>query len=198
MKREGKIFLNIGRSAREKGFILLFSLLISSVILSAGLAVTRIIIRQIYLASVQRDSQMAFFAADSGIECIRYWKDTADPSKFPAKCNNDTPMVFTNNIGASLVNDVLNGKNNITSNANNPIKTWFNTGGQEVTIGGQSVIAPLNCVKLSICNKSEVGTECSDAPNGKIIARGYNVPCDSNGNPEGGRVVERKLVFQYR
>ncbi len=55
------------------GFVLLFTLLISSILLATGLGVSRLMVRQIGLASLSRDSQVAFFAADSGMECALYW-----------------------------------------------------------------------------------------------------------------------------
>lgn len=58
---------------RNKGFLLILSLVIISIILSIGLGVFFIIIREFQLASYGRDSQIAFHAADSGIECAMYW-----------------------------------------------------------------------------------------------------------------------------
>lgn len=55
------------------GFVLLFSLLVSSILLATGLGISRIMIRQISLASLSRESQIAFFAADSGLECALHW-----------------------------------------------------------------------------------------------------------------------------
>ncbi len=55
------------------GFVLLFSLLVSSILLATGLGISRLMIRQITLASLSRQSQIAFFAADSGLECALHW-----------------------------------------------------------------------------------------------------------------------------
>jgi len=57
----------------KKGFTLLLSVLIASVLLSLGLAIFSITIRELLLSSTGRESQFAFYAADTGIECALYF-----------------------------------------------------------------------------------------------------------------------------
>lgn len=59
---------------REKGFILLLSVIIAGILLSVGLAIFNITVKEILLSSSGRDSQFAFYAADSGVECALYWE----------------------------------------------------------------------------------------------------------------------------
>lgn len=58
---------------RNKGFTLLLSLLIVSIILAVSLGVSDIITGEIFLADTGRRSQAAFYAADAGMECAIYW-----------------------------------------------------------------------------------------------------------------------------
>lgn len=58
---------------KNYGFVLLFSLLISSILLATGLGISRLMVKQITLAGLSRESQVAFFAADSGLECALHW-----------------------------------------------------------------------------------------------------------------------------
>jgi hypothetical protein len=175
------------KNNRKRAFILLFSLLISSVILTAGLAVTRIITRQIYLASVQRDSQMAFFAADAGLECGKYWKAKGNVGVAGGTCNEKE----LKDTGGIKITDFSGG--DIVSG---PIKTCFNLGGQEYvrsgSSGGSNPRTNEICAVVEIYNYGTVG-----ALDGKIISRGYNVECDASCAPVGGRVVERSLLFRY-
>lgn len=170
---------------RKRAFILLFSLLISSVILAAGLGVTRIITRQIYMASVQRDSQMAFFAADAGLECAKFWKSKGNVSS-GGKCNDKELKQ-----DGSLITDFGGG-----DTVSGPIKTCFNLGGQEYvrsnSSGSPNPTTGEICAVIEIYNYPTAG-----APDGKIISRGYNVPCDDNCTVSSGRVVERALMFRY-
>ncbi|HJL55715.1 MAG: hypothetical protein QGH85_00950 [Candidatus Pacebacteria bacterium] len=58
---------------KKKGFALLYSVLIASVLLAIGLAIFNITIKELLLSSLGRDSQFAFYAADTGAECALYW-----------------------------------------------------------------------------------------------------------------------------
>lgn len=61
------------KTVRERGFTLLYAVLISSILLAIGIAIFEITVRELRLSSVVRESQYAFYAADSGIECALYW-----------------------------------------------------------------------------------------------------------------------------
>lgn len=53
----------------QKGFAMLFTVLIVSIILSISIGISNITFKQNILSSIAKDSQIAFFTADSGIEC---------------------------------------------------------------------------------------------------------------------------------
>jgi Tfp pilus assembly protein PilX len=57
----------------NKGFTLLLALIVANIVLIIGLGVYGIIIREIELSGLGRESQIAFYAADSGTECVLYW-----------------------------------------------------------------------------------------------------------------------------
>lgn len=56
----------------KKGFSVLFASLTGSLVLAIGLAILSITIKQITLASAGRESQLAFYAADTGVECALF------------------------------------------------------------------------------------------------------------------------------
>lgn len=56
----------------KKGFSVLFASLTGSLVLAIGLAILSITIKQITLASAGRESQLAFYSADTGIECALF------------------------------------------------------------------------------------------------------------------------------
>lgn len=58
---------------RQRGFTLLLAALISSVVLTLAGSIFTIAQKQIMLSSLGRDSQFAFYAADTGAECALYW-----------------------------------------------------------------------------------------------------------------------------
>lgn len=59
--------------ADSRGFTLLFSLLIMTIILSASLGIYNIVARQFKISQISRESHKAYYAADTGVECALYW-----------------------------------------------------------------------------------------------------------------------------
>ena len=59
--------------ADRRGFTLLFTVLFISAILASSIGLSGLIIGQVRLSGTGRDSQFAFYAADSGAECASYW-----------------------------------------------------------------------------------------------------------------------------
>ncbi|MEK7662097.1 MAG: hypothetical protein AAB355_01170 [Patescibacteria group bacterium] len=57
----------------QRGFILSFAVLLSSIILSIGLAVFNILSKELIISSVGRESQFSFYAADTSGECALFW-----------------------------------------------------------------------------------------------------------------------------
>lgn len=58
---------------RRAGFTLLLAALVSSIALSLGASIYAIAHKEITLSSISRDSQFAFYAADTAAECALYW-----------------------------------------------------------------------------------------------------------------------------
>lgn len=69
--RAGTDGLKMGDSKR--GFTLLFSVLIGSLLFTLGLAIGNIALKEIILSSAGKESERAFFSADAGTECALYW-----------------------------------------------------------------------------------------------------------------------------
>lgn len=57
----------------RRGFTLLLSTLIASLLLILGASMFGITKKEVILSSLGRDSQFAFYAADAGSECGLYW-----------------------------------------------------------------------------------------------------------------------------
>lgn len=57
---------------KNKGFVILFAVLISSILLLIGMGMFRIAVKETILSSTARESTIAFFAADSAIECALF------------------------------------------------------------------------------------------------------------------------------
>lgn len=57
----------------HRGFTLLIAIILASVALVVGLALADIAYKQVVLSSTARNSQVAFYRADSAMECALYW-----------------------------------------------------------------------------------------------------------------------------
>lgn len=60
-------------TSHKRGFTLMLATLIASLLLILGASMFGITRKEIILSSIGRDSQFAFYAADSGAECALYW-----------------------------------------------------------------------------------------------------------------------------
>lgn len=60
-------------SRPQRGFTLLIAIILASVALAIGLALANIAYRQVLLASAARNSHVAFYRADSAMECALYY-----------------------------------------------------------------------------------------------------------------------------
>lgn len=90
-------FFDIPRGSRsgQAGFTLLLSALIASIVLALGASIFRLAQKELILSSVGRDSQFAFYAADTGAECALFWDiryryfATSTPSGVEPACDGE-------------------------------------------------------------------------------------------------------------
>lgn len=62
----------------QKGFTLLLSIVITSMLLLVSFVVANISLKQLVLAYAGQESQHSFYNADSGLECAMYWDSLFD------------------------------------------------------------------------------------------------------------------------
>jgi hypothetical protein len=83
-----------------RGFTLLLSVLIAAIVLALATSIFQIARKEITLSSLGRDSQFAFYAADTGAECALYWDvrfdyfATSSPGITP-ECDTDETLNAT-------------------------------------------------------------------------------------------------------
>ncbi len=92
----------------QNGFTLLLAMLIISILLSASLGVSDILIRGNKFSQIAQESQKAFFAADKGIDCALFYHMAYDrvPGVSPAWTHGPFPLDDTydnSDIDMSLV-----------------------------------------------------------------------------------------------
>lgn len=87
-------------ASSNRGFTILLAALVASLVLSLGISVFSIAQKQLILASTSRNSQYAFYAADTAAECALYWDvrhnfaSTTNPVT-PINCDDDAGIDVT-------------------------------------------------------------------------------------------------------
>ena len=76
----------------KKGFAMLFTVLVVSLILAISISISNITFKQTLLSSLAKDSQVAFYEADAAMECGFYYDFTQSvfPRGTPKGNNPDT------------------------------------------------------------------------------------------------------------
>jgi Tfp pilus assembly protein PilX len=64
----------------QSGFTLLIAILVAGIVLAIGVSILRITLKEFQLSGIVSNSEAAFYAADTGIECAFYWDDNSRDS----------------------------------------------------------------------------------------------------------------------
>jgi len=155
----------------NKGYTLLFAVLVSSLVLSVGISILNVNRKEFLLASSARESTSAFYAADSGLECAAYY-DLVEASfainSYPTvvSCAGNTPQL--SDAGSLYSND-----------------------GTTVTSIFDIKLTETSCATITV---KKSNTETS------IQSRGYNIGWNESVkkcNLASPRRVERALYYTY-
>ncbi len=60
------------RPPETRGFVLLYAVMTASIVLAVGISIISIALKQLSIANLGRESQYAFYAANTGAECALY------------------------------------------------------------------------------------------------------------------------------
>lgn len=187
------------------GFALLMSLIVVSVVISIGLVVLDLTLKQLRLSTNSKDSETAFHAANAAMECARYWRYTASANFTEGETVDDVEC-FGVNIG-----DVAPGPE-LQELDGQAVKYSFDMNGVEgITWGG---VDAERCSQIDILvlnseiNQETVVDNMSSVipgfpegekdcePGGRctvIAARGYSRNCDDVALPG---TVEREVLLE--
>ena len=90
------------RKRSSRGFTIIFAVLIGSIFLFLGIFIAHVSFKEIILSSAGKQSETAFFAADTGTECALYWdfrvggtfpKSSSESVRSPITCNGSSVPV---------------------------------------------------------------------------------------------------------
>jgi hypothetical protein len=155
----------------NKGYTLLFAVLVSSLVLSVGISILNVNKKEFLLASSARESTSAFYAADSALECAAYYDLVDNRFEIPSypsyvSCAGNSPRI--SDAGLQYVND-----------------------GTVATSIFDIKLTETSCATVTV-RKSDTETS--------IQSRGYNIGWNSTDNKcnlPSPRRVERALYYTY-
>lgn len=167
---------------RNKGFALLIAVLVSSVVLAVGISMINVTLKEYLFSAIGRESEIAFYAADAGMECALYWDTSTQGGKFDL-----TAPASTVSCMGSTVATPAGG----SSGTQKQFQFEWTSSGQTVCskIGITKYYDPSNPVSMGTLGTCAAGATCT-----QVEARGYNRPCAGLSSP---RVVERALRASY-
>ena len=184
------------KSILTAGFTLFVAMIVSSLLLAVGFSIGNIILKQLLLSGSGKDSQTAFYAADSGIECAEFW-DTKDPSGNPllvdgpfASSTNPAPPACGPSATSTLTKIVAdNGDTNVTTT---------------LVVDYSDMVESYKACAIVKIEKgfaiTTIDTVPTSLPFTRITSRGYNSSYNSstrNCDFSNNRTVERGLFVQY-
>lgn len=155
----------------NKGFVLLYTVLIASIILAITIGITSISYQEIILSSSAREANTAFFAADTGSECALY-------ADLNLNLFNQSQATFT-----------CNGQTITTVSTVAPAKFNF-----ELDLDNGT-----NCAKVTV-EKDPVALSNLYSTSTRIVSLGYNMSCvavDNFLSNPPPRLVERAIRATY-
>lgn len=92
----------------EKGITLFIAIVITGSLLLIATGMVNLAVRQSLISGSGRDSQMAFYAADTGMECALFW-DVKNPSGQSAFATSTGSTIYCNRDGNNQNNQWVVG-----------------------------------------------------------------------------------------
>lgn len=163
----------------KAGFALLVAVLISSVVLAVGLSMLNITLKQYIFSGIGRESEIAFYAADAGMECALYWDASTAGGTF------DMNAPATTNF--SCMGQSKTAPSGGSSGDGKEFDYEWQTSGQIVCT--KIIVTKYLGPDAAAGQTCDTGAVCTE-----VESRGYNRPC---GQLNSTRVVERALRANY-
>lgn len=135
---------------KNQGFALFLAVVITGTLLVVATGMVSLAVKQSKVSVSGRESQKAFYVADTGLECALYW-DVRNPS------------------GASAFDPATTNNISCNRDANNPDNQWV-VGGGSVSSINITFLPEASCAVVTVTKSGSSTT---------IESKGYNT-CDSS------------------
>ncbi len=190
------------KTNNESGFALLLTLIVVGVVISIGLSMLDLSLKQIRLSTNSKESETAFHAANAGMECAKYWRRAASTSMELGQAI--TPDCFGGTLNSNTVSQLTVA--DVTGNGEVFQYQYEFTWGVDAsctqinTLVASSTILGLGVTTTNMTTHipgfpdgndkyCEAGARCT-----VVSVRGYNRPCNT---ATGFGTVQREVLLQY-
>lgn len=183
---------NFAKTYQNKGFALLLSIIIASVVLAIGVAILKISVSQLQLSATGRESEISFQGAQSVAECMMYWR-YSNETRFVARPGDFAPGTRLNAPAMSCM-----GRNAIESYAEVIANSddrhivrfhytfdWAGVSADQCGGGDMYVMVPIEDEIVHTFPGTSVGEDGNGlkrCPQGSactvLVTQGYNRACD--------------------
>lgn len=177
-----KIFHKKKMQESKRGITVLIASLVASILLAIGLSIFSTTVKDLFFASTAKESEVAFYAADTAAECAQYWDIGFPGQVFPT--STDSTGGLPGQLKDCLGHDITDaGTSHWTSSdkATPPVVStfWIHFTDPQKACGEVTV------------TKTPIG----DGVNSKttISSLGYDSDCGATSN----RTVQRGIEFSY-
>jgi hypothetical protein len=192
----------------ESGFALLITIIVVGVILSVGLSVLDLSIKQLRLSSTATDSEISFHAANAGAECARYWRrvssalfvngnsisptcfgvsTTVSPSQVPSGSLTDITPVTVGSGEVFQYEYEFTWGTDARCTQINTITASSSAFGTGVTVVNMNQL--IDGYPSGVNFFCDSGSQCTT-----ISVKGYNRACSA---VSGYGIVQREVLLQY-
>lgn len=171
-------FFNTSERGARRGFTLLLAALVAAIVLSLGSSIFAIARKQVTLSSLGRDSQFAFYAADTAIECALYYDVRF--ATFPTSDTSPTSGTITCD-GQETEWELTDPAPTAESAASTFVLTLFT-----LDENGDPQLSGGNCAEVTI-TKTDSNTV--------LHADGYSTPCETISS--SARSLQRSIEIRY-
>ena len=186
------------RKNPESGFALLMTLIVVTVVISIGLSVLDLSIKQVRLSTNARDSEIAFHAANAGMECARFWRRSGSDEmesgqSFAINCFSSTVNSIPVEVSNTSDGEVYRYDYAVSWGEFAPRCSQITTLVASSSVLGSGLVIPnMNALVPgypSDTKDCEAGERCT-----VISVRGYNKAC-ANVSQYG--TVQREVLLQF-
>jgi len=198
---------NINKIEKQTGFALLMTLIVVGVVVAIGISVLDLSLKQVRLSTNAKDSEIAFHAANAGMECARYWRrvdalimergGAINPVCFSGTLVGTPSVVSLSNVNgvsvangeAFLYNYALTWQGGERCSEVTALVASSTSSGAGLTITGVNLL--MDGFPDGTTKTCDAGERCT-----VLSVRGYNKPCSPTASYEYG-TVQREVLLQF-